>query len=40
MRMRWGVTLKEDPFYSPLFDRDRSDHHLATPPRRKPPWTR
>jgi len=38
MRGRWGAALKQDPFYSPLFDRDRSDHHLATPPRRRAPW--
>jgi GT2 family glycosyltransferase len=38
MRARWGAALDEDPFYSPLFDRSRSDHHLASPPRRAAPW--
>jgi GT2 family glycosyltransferase len=38
MRERWGAALDDDPFYSPLFDRTRSDHHLASPPRRRPPW--
>lgn len=40
MRARWGAALDEDPFYSPLFDRSRSDHHLASPPRRVAPWLR
>ncbi|HEY0649274.1 glycosyltransferase family 2 protein [Phenylobacterium sp.] len=38
LRDRWGKALDDDPFYSPLFDRSRSDHHLASPPRRTPPW--
>lgn len=38
MRQRWGAALDDDPFYSPLFDRSRSDHHLASPPPRTPPW--
>ncbi|MCW5759668.1 MAG: glycosyltransferase family 2 protein [Phenylobacterium sp.] len=39
MRRRWGETLKQDPFFSPLFSLDHSDHQLASPPRRPPPWS-
>lgn len=38
MRERWGDRLDTDPFYGPIFDRRRSDYHIASPPYRTPPW--
>lgn len=38
MRERWGDRLDSDPFYGPIFDRRRSDYHIASPPYRTPPW--
>jgi GT2 family glycosyltransferase len=38
MRRRWGATLDQDPYFSPLFSLDHSDYRLASPPRRRPPW--
>jgi GT2 family glycosyltransferase len=38
MRDLWGATLDRDPFYSVNFDRRGTDHVIASPPRRVPPW--
>ncbi|MDZ4369948.1 MAG: glycosyltransferase family 2 protein [Phenylobacterium sp.] len=39
MRARWGDVLDADPFFSPLFSLEYSDYRLASPPRRRAPWT-
>ena len=38
MTALWGVTLHEDPFYSPNRTQHRCDGGLAFPPRVEKPW--
>jgi GT2 family glycosyltransferase len=38
MRERWGDTLDQDPFYSPLLNTRVSNFEPAAPPKRVPPW--